>query len=153
MNRTSRYRWHPLLTVVILLCLSLTAWAVVQAREKVSPVSDKDYYRNGLTYNVAEQQQAAGQTAGWSIKVHLEGTLLTIRLVDRDGTSVTGAKGEIILLGSHPGTMKRLDFVITETSPGLYEVRLPEGLSGQVMTQLVLAKGQVSMHRSMLLNL
>lgn len=153
MNRTRRrHHWHPLLTVVIFLILSLTAWAVDQALQKVSPVSDKDYYRHGLAYDSGHGQKGGNSAEEWSIDVHLNGTLLEIRLSSKDGTPVTGAKGEVILLGSHPGAMQRFDFVLTEADPGQYVARLPQELSGQVMTQLTLEKGKASLHRSLLLN-
>jgi nitrogen fixation protein FixH len=147
-----RRRWHPLLTVVILLFLSLTAWAVDQARQKVSPVSDKDYYRHGLAYNNGAEKPAAGQARSWSIAVHLDGTLLEVRLSGADGKPVTGAKGEVVLLGSHPGAMQRFDFLLTEGEPGQYLARLPKELAGQVMAQLTMEKGDASLHRSLLLN-
>ncbi len=152
MIQGSRRRcWHPLLTVVFLLILSLTAWAVDQAWQKVSPVSDKDYYRHGLAYDTGHEKPE-DLAEDWAVTVQLHGTLLDIRLSTQDGAPVTGAKGEVILLGSHPGAMKRFDFILTETEPGHYAARLPQDLEGQVMTQLTLEKGNASLHRSLLLN-
>ena len=153
MTRSNRrQRWHPLLTVVILLILSLTAWAVDQARQKVSAVSDKDYYRHGLNYNADESAQGSTATGRWKIDVKLDGTLLKITLLDQNGAPVTGAKGEIVLLGSHPGAMQRIDYVLAEIDPGQYMVRLPAQLKGQIMAQLTLDKGETSLHRSLMLN-
>ncbi|AMV72713.1 hypothetical protein JCM30471_12290 [Desulfuromonas carbonis] len=147
-----RRHWQPLLTILIVLFLALTAWAIDQARQKGSAVSDQDYYRHGLAYNENAGGSEAGATGSWSLTFQLDGTLLEIRLQAADGSSVSGAKGEIVLLGSRPGAMKRFDLFLTEGDPGQYLVRLPEGLDGQVMAQLTLEKGSTSLHRSLLLN-
>lgn len=147
-----RRHWQPLLTILIVLFLTLTAWAIDQARQKGSRVSDQDYYRHGLAYNANAGGTQAGATGTWSITVQLDGTLLAIRLQGGDGSLISGAKGEIVLLGSRPGAMKRFDLLLTEGDPGHYMVRLPEGLDGQVMAQLTLEKGSASLHRSLLLN-
>ena len=146
-----RRHWQPLLTIIIVLFLALTAWAIDQARQKGSPVSDRDYYRHGLAYNANEGAEPAA-SGNWSMTFQLEGTLLEVRLQAGDGSIVSGARGEIVLLGSRPGAMKRFDLLLTEGEPGQYLVRLPEGLDGQVMAQLTLEKGSTSLHRSLLLN-
>jgi len=147
-----RHHWQPLLTILIVLFLTLTAWAIDQARQKGSAVSDPDYYRHGLAYKGHEEGTQAGASGNWSITFHLDATLLEIRLQAGDGSLVSGAKGEIVLLGSRPGAMKRFDLLLTEGDPGRYLVRLPEGLDGQIMAQLTLEKGSTSLHRSLLLN-
>lgn len=147
-----RRGWHPLLTVVIVLFLTLTAWAIEQARQKVSPVSDPDYYSNGLHYSAAERQAQAAEKAGWSLAVKRDGDILEVRVTDQQGRPVSGADAELVLVGSHPGNMKRVDQVMTERDPGQYLARLPAGLSGQVLVRFNLTRDEASLHRSMLLN-
>lgn len=145
-------RWNPLLTVVVVLFLTLTAWAIDQARQKVSPVSDPDYYNNGLHYSAAERQTQAAEKAGWSLAVHKTDDILEIRVTDEQGRPVSGGDAELVLVGSHPGNMQRVDQVMTEREPGQYLARLPAGLSGQILVRFNLTRGEASLHRSMLLN-
>lgn len=152
MNQPRRRRWHPLLTIIILLFFALTAWAVDQARKKVSPVSDNEYYSHGLHYDTGEDGKHGETAGGWTLTVKLEGQLLKATLHEADGSPVTGAKGEVVLLGSRPGEMKRLDLLFDEVDPGLYVIHFPADLKGQAMAQLTLEKGPVSLHRSLMLN-
>ncbi len=145
---------QPLLTAIILVFLALTLWAVDQARRKVSPVIDREYYAHGLTFNQTELEQTAANTRGWTLKMRIAGPSLETFLSDGSGRPVTGAKGDLVILGSHSGANPPLGLPLREQDRGHYLASLPEGLSGQgqVQAQVSFSLDGARIHRTMMLN-
>ncbi|MFO7765311.1 MAG: FixH family protein [Pelovirga sp.] len=114
--------------IPLLLCsfLVFSGWAAYQAATRVSAISDRDYYSNGLKYNSTILEKQAAAVLGWELRSELIDGALIQHLTNRHGEPVSGATGQLTLQ-----YRKALLIVpLEETDPGVYRAQLPE-LSGE----------------------
>ncbi len=125
-------RLHSALLVPLLLCsfLIFSGWAAYQAATRVSGISDRDYYSNGLKYNSTMLEKQAATVLGWELRSELINGVLIQHLTNREGEPVSGAKGLLKL--QYRGTL--LMVPLEEADPGVYRAQLPE-LSGENLIQ------------------
>ena len=125
-------RFNSALLVPLLLCsfLVFSGWAAYQAATRVSDISDRDYYSNGLKYNSTMLEKQAATALGWELHSEQSNGVLIQHLTNREGEPVSGAKGLLKL--QHRGAL--LMVPLEETEPGVYRAQLPE-LSGENLIQ------------------
>jgi hypothetical protein len=132
-----RNRW-PLLLLLLGLCfLALNGWAVQGALRGVSSVADR-----------GDAGEAAG-ALGWRLDIEVNRGRLEARLRDREGTPVSGLRGELRF--APPAA--RPAIALREDAAGLYQAPLPAGLRGEVAALLVLQRGDAGLRRQLLLQL
>ncbi len=125
-------RFNSALLVPLLLCsfLIFSGWAAYQAATRVSDISDRDYYSNGLKYNSTILEKQAAAVLGWELHSELIDGVLIQHLTNRHGEPVSGAKGLLKL--QYRGDL--LMVPLEEAGSGVYRAQLPP-LSGENLIQ------------------
>jgi nitrogen fixation protein FixH len=123
-------RFNSALLVPLLLCsfLVFSGWAAYQAATRVSDISDRDYYSNGLKYNSTMLEKRAAAVLGWELHSELIDGVLIQRLTNHEGEPVSGAQGLLEL--QYRGAL--LIVPLEESDPGVYRAQLPQ-LSGETL--------------------
>jgi hypothetical protein len=147
-------RWPLLIITIGIAFIGVTAWSIIQAHEKVSPITDPAYYSHGLRYNQTTLEERAAESSGWLMHTELAGRQLNIRLENGEHRAVTGCRGELVLYentDSHPA--RRLQLPVREKEEGVYLLELPAELTGTLTADLSLHREGASFNRRLLLNL
>ena len=142
--------WTFFLVILGTLFIGVTAWSILQAKQRVSGVIDRDYYSHGLRYNETELERPAAKSLGWRLSTSFDHPSLEARLVDAGNQPISGCNAEA-RLQLPDGTARLLP--TSETSPGCYCFDLPDELRGEVLVQLSLRRDQASFHHRLLINL
>jgi nitrogen fixation protein FixH len=123
-------RFSSALLVPLLLCsfLVFSGWAAYQAATRVSDISDRDYYSNGLKYNSTMLEKRAAAVLGWELHSELINGMLIQRLTNHEGEPVSGAQGLLKL--QYRGALVIVP--LEEADPGIYRAQLPQ-LSGETL--------------------
>ncbi|TYO98773.1 FixH protein [Geothermobacter ehrlichii] len=150
MNEPKRNSFPPLLAAVILVFLFFTGWSVWMAVKADPAVTDPDYYSKGLKYNRTLIEKRAAASLGWNLTTSLERGQLRIELRDRQGRPVPDATGEITLFSARSRTQQ---LPLRESGPGIYSVRLPAGLAGELRARIEFDRQGVRLMRDLLLNI
>lgn len=153
---TRKTNLWPLLVIAIgAAFLAVTGWSIQQARQKLSPVTDRDYYRHGLRYNQTTLERKAAESAGWAMQSQLAGRRLTIAMANGDRQPVTGCTGQLIIYdgGSDQQASRRLALPVSETPAGSYRIDLPADLKGSLTGDLSLHRAGAVFNRRLLINL
>lgn len=145
----------PLLPLAIgLAFLGVTGWSIQQARQKVSPVTDVNYYSHGLRYNQTALEAQAAESAGWEMRSELSGRKLSIVIKNGARQPVTGCRGQLIIYnGGQAQASRRLELAVTEAPAGSYNFALPADLTGGLTGDLSLHRDGAVFNRRLLLNL
>lgn len=145
----------PLLPLAIgIAFLGVTGWSIQQAREKVSPVTDVNYYSHGLRYNQTTLETKAAESAGWAMRSELSGRKLSIVMENGDHQPVTGCRGQLLIYdGGQAQASRRLELAVTEAPAGSYNFTLPAELTGGLTGDLSLQRDGAVFNRRLLLNL
>lgn len=150
MNRRQKTVFPPLLAVLILVFLAFTGWSVWMAVRADPAVTDPDYYSKGLKYNRTLLEKRAAASLGWELVATLDKGRLRIALHDGRGRPVSGAAGEVTLFASRSGLQH---LKLRETSPGVYRVRLPDDLGGELRARVEFDRRGARLMRDLLLNI
>lgn len=148
MNKTKHFPW--LILVIGVGFLGLTAWSIYRASNETSGVTDRDYYSHGLRYNETLLEKKAAETFGWSITTDLTGRRLQVKLYDRDGMTVHGARSSLLIFS--PTTTRSIRLPMQE-SDGTYSLELPADLAGTITVHLEFERDGARLKRQLLLNL
>jgi hypothetical protein len=145
----------PLLVIGIgLAFIGVTGWSIIQAREKVSPITDPAYYSHGLRYSQTALEEKAAESSGWVMRTELAGHRLNILLENGNKQTVGGCRGVLVLydnVTSQPA--RRLELTILEEKSGVYFLELPAKLSGALTGDLSLHRDGARFNRRLLINL
>ena len=145
----------PLLPIAIgIAFLGVSAWSIIQAREKVSPITDPAYYSHGLRYNQTTLEERAAESAGWLLHTDLAGHRLRLRLENGARQAVSGCRGELtIYQNAHSQPARRLQIAVREVAGGVYLLELPAEINGTLSADLSLHRDGARFNRRLLLNL
>jgi hypothetical protein len=145
--------WPLLVGAIGVAFLAVTFWSIQQARERLSPVTDPEYYSHGLRYNQTSLEARAAVCGGWAMRSGLAGRRLTIVMENGQRQPVTGCRGELVIYdGSHQAS-RRLELAVTETTAGSYRIDLPVDLAGSLTGDLSLRRDGVRFNRRLLISL
>lgn len=130
--------WLLLMGFLGILFLSLMVWSVDRSQTAGSRVLDTDYVVHGL--NPASALHHTGPTAagGLSVDVRRRDNAIDTLLLDEHGRGVSGAHGEIYLLGA---TTTPSCIVLQESGNGHYLAQLPTGTPIAMRLQLRMQYG------------
>ena len=142
-------RWLWLIGALMVGFVLLSAWSFRRAARESSAVTDADYYSHGLRYNQTLLERQTAASLGWQTLPQLEGNRVTIRLIDHDRQTVTGAAGTLTLLGT--GTAHNLQFPLREVEPGIYRAELPGDVHGQLAAEVAFQRDGADLHQRLLL--
>lgn len=146
--------WPLLVGAIGLAFLGVSGWSIQQAREKVSPITDVNYYSHGLRYNQTSLEVKAAESAGWAMHSELSGRRLTIVLENGLRQPVTDCRGQLIIYdGGGNQASRRLVLAVSEAPPGSYNIALPHGLTGGLTGDLSLHRDGAVFNRRLLINL
>jgi len=145
----------PLLPIVIgIAFIGVTTWSIIQAHEKVSPITDPAYYSHGLRYNQTTLEERAAESSGWTMRTELTGRRLNIRLENGEHRAVIGCRGELVLYeNADTQPARRLKLSVREEEGGGYLLELPAELTGTLTGDLSLHREGARFNRRLLLNL
>ncbi|MGE0493823.1 MAG: FixH family protein [Vulcanimicrobiota bacterium] len=135
------------------LFLSLALFITVQlsvvglAASTFEGLDDVEYYRHGIEYGQEIQRQKMQKDLGWQIEFNLKEGIptrreypLRVRLQDRDGKPVVGAKAHLKM--GRPATIRDdQQFDLKEVGPGIHEVAIVPG-PGAWRFDLTVEKGE-----------
>jgi len=142
----------PFLIAALLGCFTLfLGWAAHRAATHGSEVSDPDYYQKGFRYNATLLEKHAASSLGWQIEPRLEGRTLAVELLDGRDQPVSGAEAIIQLTRKAATAPQTLS--LRESSPGVYELKLPRNLQGETQARIAFHKDGARLDRQLLLNL
>ncbi len=146
--------WPLLIITIGLAFIGVTAWSIIQAHEKVSPVTDPAYYSHGLRYNQTTLEERAAESGGWVMRTELTGRHLNIMLENKVHRAVAGCRGELVLYeNSATQTARRLELSVREEEAGVYHLELPAELTGSLTGDLSLHRDGARFNRRLLINL
>jgi len=149
MNKSRHFPWLLLIIGVSFLCL--TAWSIYRANKGTSAVTDREYYSHGLRYNESLIERKAAEALGWRVKSTIEGHTLAFFLENREGEPVRKASGALELFIKKKSSRIRLP--LAHTDPGVYQVNIPEDISGEITAKLEFEKNGARLSKQLLLNL
>lgn len=152
---TRKTNLWPLLVIAIgAAFLAVTVWSIQQAGQKLSPVTDHDYYRHGLRYNQTTIERKAAESAGWVMHSGISGRRLTIVLENGQHEPVTGCRGQLIIYdGGTNQPSRRMALTISEAPAGSYNIAMPADLAGTLTGDLSLYRNGAVFNRRVLINL
>lgn len=115
-------RWT--LAIIALLGGNLVAMVVLAttaSREDAQVIPD--YYEKAVHYDEAIDEAARSEALGWSAEPTLLASTLEVRVLDRAGNTVTGARVQV---DGYPRAhaVDRIDTKLVASGPGVYRVRL-----------------------------
>lgn len=143
---------YPLLILLLLgSFLGFSIWSAMRAVESGPEVTDADYYSKGLKYTSTLVEKRAAITRGWTVSTLLTGRTLQFHLSDKRGLPVRSAQGAIFLY--LPETASSTKFPLQEVNPGVYQINLTTGMTGEMNARLEFAYDGALMNRQLLLNL
>ena len=149
MNEKPYIPW--LLFIIGGIFITLTTWSIYQASQGTSAVTDRNYYSHGLRFNKTLLERKAAETLGWSVDTQLEGRTLSFELKDKHGAPVYGAKVNLEIFISEASSSITLPLM--HSGPGLYQINLPETVTGERAARLEIERDGARMHKRLLLNL
>lgn len=145
-------RFYPLMILgLLLIFLIFSSWAAYRAATRGSEIADRDYYSNGLKYNSTLIEKRAAKVLGWKLKTALLDKQLQIRLIDKRGQLVSGAKGLLSYVQQTDRSLPTLP--LNETTPGTYTARIPENLHGEINFRVDFEHAGAHLYRQLLLSL
>jgi nitrogen fixation protein FixH len=130
--------------------LTFSGWSAYRAVTQVSQITDPDYYSKGLKYNSSLVEKRAASVLGWQLSTRLNKFSLQLRLSDKVGAPVSGARGQLIF-GHQQTDLNALS--LKETSPGLYVTDLPATLKGELSIRVDFVLQGARLNRQLLLNI
>lgn len=147
--------WPLLVAAIGVAFLGVTGWSIQQARVKLSPVTDRDYYRHGLRYNQTKVEERAAISSGWAMRSELAGRRLTIAMANGQQQPVTGCTGQLVIYdgGTAKRTSRRIALTVSESPAGSYRIDLPADLGGTLTGDLSLHRDGAVFNRRLLINL
>jgi len=148
LNRKSPYIYLILLLILAFLIFSI--WSARQAAIRGSQVSDHNYYSKGLKYNNTRVEERAAASRGWQLETVIKGKTLQFRLGNDSGAAIRQATGELTLYLSAEHQVLQLP--TTETESGLYLVKLPEGITGNLQARIEFEQQGARVSRQLLVN-
>lgn len=115
-------RWT--LAIVALLGGNLVAMLVLAttaSREDAQVIPD--YYEKAVHYDDTIDEAARSEALGWSAEATLFASTLEVRILDRAGNAVTGAR---VHVDGYPRAhaVDRIDTELVATAPGVYRAHL-----------------------------
>lgn len=128
--------------------LVFSGWAAYQAATRVSDISDRDYYSNGLRYNSTLLEKRAAGVLGWELHSELVDGVLFQRLTNRNGEPVRGAKGLLKLQYREALLIVPLE----EVDAGSYRAQLPD-LAGEHLIRTEFERDGARILRHLLLTI
>ena len=143
---------YPALVIGLLAGFLLFAgWSARQAVVQGPQIADRDYYSKGLKYNTTLLEKRAASVLGWQLDSSFEQGLLQIRLADRHGQHVVGARGQLTFF--HHSDRRNSSLQLNESVPGTYQVQLPDSLQGEVTLRIAFERDGARIHRQLLLSI
>lgn len=130
--------WLLLMGLLGLFFLSLMVWSVDRSRTAGSRVLDTNYVAHGLKPASALHHGGPTAAGGLSVDVRRRENALDTLLLDEHGRGVSGASGEIYLLGA---TVTPNRIVLRESGNGHYLAQLPAGTPTAMQLQLRMEYG------------
>ncbi|WP_020676359.1 FixH family protein [Geopsychrobacter electrodiphilus] len=147
-------RISPYVLLIFLLLgsfLLFSAWSARQAATRGSQISDINYYSKGLKYNNTRIEERAAASRGWKLTTEINNNNLRFSLSDKDGHSISHASGELTLFLSQEDRVVHLQ--TTEPEPGLYLLKLPDEIKGNLQARIVFEQQGVRISRQLLVNI
>ena len=146
--------WPLLIVTIGLAFITVTAWSLIQAHEKASPITDPAYYSHGLRYNQTTLEKRAAESSGWEMGTELAGRRLKITLENGEHRAVSGCRGELVLYDTAAnGSSQRLALPVREEGKGVYNLDLPPELQGSLTGDLSLQRDGARFNHRLLINL
>ena len=145
-------KFYPTLIIGLLgLFILFLIWSAFQASTQGTQVTDRDYYSKGLKYNSTMVEKRAAASLGWQVSTELRNGELYFLLHDGASQPVSGAHG-ILHLYSRPDS-DLLKVPLEELGAGIYRVRLPHQLKGEVTVRLEIERDGARINRQLLVNI
>jgi len=144
----------PYIYLILLLLFSFLAfsgWSARQASTRGSQISDHNYYSKGLKYNNTRVEERAAASRGWQLKTEIDNRSLNFKLTDAEDSPIRKATGELTLFLSQESRVLRLH--PTEIQPGLYQLNLPDEISGSLQARIDFEQAGARVSRQLLVNL
>lgn len=151
---TKTFAWPAFIITLALAFLAFTWWSLERAASGASPVSDPNYYRHGLQYNLECRELQAAEALSWVVSPRLAGRRLSVRVEDAAGVDIPGCRVQITFPSEaqeRPPALPTL--ALTDAGEGLYTMELPTSLPATTRAILTLSKGQATMQRRLLLSI
>lgn len=137
------------LALALLMASSLIALAATGmiAAQRVTPVTDPDYYRHGLLYGKTDSG-LKNPGLQWNLSASLSDGDLLVRVTDRDGAPVgNGTLRFETKRGGAPGK----PLLLPELAPGLFRAPRPVSPAGELHGMLHFSRGEGTATRKLVL--
>jgi nitrogen fixation protein FixH len=128
--------WPKAIVGLIALHITFMVIVVVVATRDPSFAVEPNHYQKALAWDQQAARQRQSAELGWQVSVQSEARLgvdgqraVDLRLVDRAGAPVTGARVQVLAF-AHARGQDRLRLGFHEASPGEYHARGPLGREG-----------------------
>ena len=156
MPQTQKYQatpWKLALAFLVGAFLAGMATTITIAANRVTPVTDADYYNNGLHYGrTASGSRNPG--LGWNLSASLAEGDLQVHVTDESGAPISGGKltfepkagGTAAAAGTGTGTL-----ALSEAAPGVYRTPRPAARQGDLHGTLRFTKGEAAASRKLVL--
>ena len=144
----------PYVLLIIFLLFSFLAfsvWSARQASTRGSQISDYNYYSKGLKYNNTRVEERAAASRGWQLETKIQNRSLNFKLSDAKNQPIRQAIGELTLFLNKENRVLRLQPV--ELQPGLYQLKLPDDVSGSLQARIEFEQKNARISRQLLVNL
>ncbi len=144
----------PYILLILMLLLSFlvfSVWSARQASTRGSQVSDLNYYSKGLKYNNTRIEERAAASRGWQLETEIQNRILNFRLSDATGQPIRQAIGELTLFLKKENRVLHLQ--PTESQPGIYQLKLPDAISGSLQARIEFEQQGARINRQLLVNL
>lgn len=140
--------WKLALALLMASSLIALATTLMIAAQRVTPVTDPDYYRHGLLYGKTDSG-LKNPGLQWNLAPSLSGKDLLVRVTDRDGAPVGNGtlRFEIKRGAASPAS----PLLLSELAPGLFRAPRPVSPDGELHGMLHFSRGEGTATRKLVL--
>lgn len=138
------------LTLALLMASSLIALAATGmiAAQRVTPVTDPDYYKHGLLYGKTDTG-LKNPGLNWNLAASLSNGDLLVRVTDRNGAPI--GNGTLRFETKRGGAPTSQPLLLSELAPGLFRAPRPVSPEGELHGVLHFSRGEGTAARKLVL--
>lgn len=141
-QRRRFWPWPGMIFALLGINISIVGLTAFLALSDSSFAIEPDYYRKAMQWDQTALQRERNSELGWTVESPPSpaGLPVVLRLRDRDGAAVSGAKVEVIAFhNAHAGD--RLQTTLSEIEPGMYRSNEALIRTGQWQLRIVAQRG------------